>query len=286
MRIGAHVSTAGGLDKAIERAVALEAEAVQIFGSAPQAWATKPHSDAVLRAFREGAAAAGLKGAVFLHGVYLVNLATESLENLAKGVQSLVFYLDLAAALEAQGVIFHVGSHRGAGFDAVLPQVTAAVREALRRSDNPAWLIIENNAGQGNQVGGNFTEIRRIMEAVGSERIKVCLDTQHSLASGYDVASEAGLAATMDEFAAEIGLEHLVAVHANDSKTPLGAAADRHENIGDGYIGSAGFERIVAHPAFRDVPFLLEVPGVERKGPDLENMGRLKAMRLRAGLTR
>ncbi|MEK7217224.1 MAG: deoxyribonuclease IV [Chloroflexota bacterium] len=283
MRIGAHVSTAGGLDKAIDRGLALEAEAVQIFGSAPQSWALKPHPSETISAFRAKAAEAGVSDAVFLHGVYLVNLATENELNLARGIDSLVYYLDLAGAIGGRGVIFHVGSHKGAGFDAVLPQITAAINEVLRRAGNDAWLIIENNAGQGNQVGGNFREIRRIMDSVANPRMRVCLDTQHSFASGYDMATEAGLAATMAEFGSEIGFENLVAVHANDSKTPLGAAADRHENIGEGYIGYEGFRRIVGHPAFRDVPFLLEVPGLERQGPDLENMGRLKDMRAAVG---
>jgi len=284
MRIGAHVSSAGGLDKAVDRAVALGAEALQIFGSPPQGWALKPHPAETVRAFREKAAAAGLADAVFLHGVYLVNLATENETNLERGIGSLVFYLELAGQIGAQGVIFHVGSHKGAGFEAVLPQITAAIGETLRRADNEAWLIIENNAGQGNQVGGNFHEIRRIMESVASPRIRVCLDTQHALASGYDMASETGVAATMEEFRREIGFDNLVAVHANDSKTPLGAGTDRHENIGDGYIGYQGFRHIVRHRAFRDVPFLLEVPGVARQGPDLENMGRLTSMRTEAGM--
>ena len=279
MKIGAHVSTAGGLDKAIDRAVALEAEAVQFFGSPPQGWAMKTHPEDIVQSFRKKAQEGSLSDAVFLHGVYLVNLATENEINLRRGVDSLVFYLTLAHRIGAQGVIFHVGSHKGIGFDTVLPQITQSFKRVLEGAEGDAWLIIENNAGQGNQVAGNFHEIHRIMDAVKDPRVKVCLDTQHSLASGYNVATEEGLAATMEEFGREIGLENLVAVHANDSKTVLGAAADRHENIGDGFIGREGFLHILRHPAFRDVPFLLEVPGIEKTGPDEENMRRLKALR-------
>ena len=279
MRIGAHVSIAGGLDKAIERAVAIEAEAIQIFGSPPQGWALKPHPEPIIQSFRSKALEAGLSDAVFLHGVYLVNLATENEENLRKGIESLVFYLTLAHKIGAKGTIFHVGSHKGAGFDNVLPQVARSMTQALERSEGDAWLIIENNAGQGQQIGGNFQEIRKIMDAAGSPRIKVCLDTAHCLASGYDLTTTQGVAATMQEFEERIGLANLVAVHANDSKAPLGSGVDRHENIGDGHIGRGGFSSIIAHPAFRDVPFLLEVPGIENKGPDLENIKRLKAIR-------
>jgi deoxyribonuclease-4 len=122
------------------------------------------------------------------------------------------------------------------------------------------------------------------MKAVGSPRLKVCLDTQHAFATGYQVATPDGLAKTMDEFEREVGLANLVAVHANDSKCPLGGGVDRHENIGEGHIGREGFRMILAHPAFRDVPFLLEVPGFpigDKKpdGPDKENVDRLKALR-------
>ena len=279
MKVGAHVSTAGGLDKAVERAVAIEAEAIQIFGSPPQGWALKPHAPEVILRFREKAQEAGLGDDVFLHGVYLVNLATENQENLKKGIDSLSFYVTLAHHIDAKGVVFHVGSHKGSGFAAVLPQIARSMTQVLERSEGDAWLIIENNAGQGQQVGGNFGEIRQILDAVGSSRVKVCLDTAHCLASGYEITTAEGVAATMGEFAEVIGLANLVAVHANDSKVPLGSGVDRHENIGDGHIGKEGFRHILAAPAFAGVPFLLEVPGIENKGPDLENIRRLKRLR-------
>ncbi|MSQ10354.1 MAG: deoxyribonuclease IV [Dehalococcoidia bacterium] len=282
MRIGAHVSSAGGLDKAIDRAVELEVECLQLFASPPQGWAMKPPAPEVVAAFREKAAAAGLQDQSFFHGVYLVNLATENPENLHKGVASLSFYLDRCHETGVKGVIFHVGSHKGAGFDAVLPQIAGAMKEVLARSDGDSWLIIENNAGQGAQIAGNFTEIGRIMDAVGSPRVKVCLDTCHSLSAGYDLRNEAGVAAAMDEFRREVGWQHLVAVHANDSKTPLGSGVDRHENIGEGHLGLAGFLAIMKHPAFQAVPFMLEVPGMEGKGPDAENMRRLRELRTAA----
>lgn len=276
MRIGAHVSSAGSLDKAIDRAVAIGAEAVQIFGSPPQGWAFKQQAPAVIDAFRQKALDMSMAQSVFMHGVYLINLATENPDNLKKGVDSLTKTLTLAGQIGARGVIFHVGSHKGLGLDSTLGQIAASMKQALAESEGAAWLIIENNAGQGQQVGRNFHEISQIMDAVGSDRVKVCLDTQHSFASGYNVATAEGIAATMDEFGAEIGLGNLVAVHANDSKIPLAGGRDRHENIGDGFIGREGFLNIMKHPAFREVPFLLEVPGIEDTGPDIENVRRLK----------
>ena len=278
MKIGAHVSTAGGLDKAVDRAQEIGAEAMQIFGSPPQSWQRKAHPAESVQAFLTKAEAAGI-GPTFLHGVYLVNLATENADNLRKGIESLVFYLDLAAQIRSPGVIFHVGSHKGAGLDQVLGRVRDAFREALERTPPEAWLIIENNAGQGQQLGRRFEEIARIMEAVGGERVRVCLDTAHCFASGYDVSTREGLDATFEEFEREIGLHYLVAVHANDSKPAFNSNVARHANIGEGHIGLDGFRAIMKHPAFADVPFLLEVPGFEKKGPDRQNVEILRALR-------
>ena len=218
-------------------------------------------------------------GPTFFHGVYLINLATPNPENLAKGVESLVKYQNAAAAIECQGTIFHVGSHRGASFEAVLPQVVSTFHEVLEATPEGPWLIIENSAGMGHSIGSSFQEIGRMLGEVGSDRVRVCLDTQHSFANGYNVATQEGLDATMEEFEREIGLDKLVAVHANDSKCPLDGGIDRHENIGEGYIGREGFEMIMQHPAFADVPFLLEVPGPDKKGPDRQNVDLLKEMR-------
>ncbi|MBI4311594.1 MAG: deoxyribonuclease IV, partial [Chloroflexi bacterium] len=144
-------------------------------------------------------------------------------------------------------------------------------------------LIIDNSAGMGNHIGSTFHEIGRIMQAVADPRMKVCLDTQHCFAAGYNVATKDGLDAAMAEFDREVGLANLAAVHANDSKQALASGVDRHENIGEGHIGLDGFLNILRHPAFRDVPFLLEVPGFENKGPDKRNVDILKELRTRAG---
>ena len=283
MKLGAHVSTAGGIDKAIDRGVEIGSEAIQIFGSSPQGWAFKPIPEAQTRAFREKAKESDM-GPVFFHAIYLINLGTADPAQLEKGIESLVNYMHLAAEVEAGGVIFHPGSHKGAGYEAILDQTVASIERVLERSPEGPYLTLENTAGMGQHIGANLNELGGIISAVSPAhraRMKVCLDTQHCYAAGYDIATRDGLDAMLAQFDESIGLDNLVAVHANDSKYPLGAGVDRHENIGQGYIGLGGFENIMSNPAFRDVPFFLEVPGLEKKGPDRENLNSLKEIRSR-----
>lgn len=283
MRIGAHVSTAGGVDRAVDRALEMGCECLQFFVSSPQGWAYKPLDPEAAARFRERRARAGLGPAV-LHAPYLINLGASDPEHLRRSVDLLAFYLTAAAQLGAMGVVFHSGSHKGVGFEAVLPQAVSAMREALARSPEEAWLIIENTAGMGNHIAARFEEIARMMEGVASPRVKVCLDTQHLFAAGYPVTDPEGLDRTLREFDRLIGLPQLVVVHANDSQPPFASGVDRHANIGEGHIGEEGFAVMLAHPAFREVPFILEVPGADGKGPDKPNVDRLKAIRARVGV--
>ena len=282
MKLGAHVSTSGGLDKGIDRAREMGAETVQMFASSPRAWAFKPPAEEKVAAFREKAQAAGISP-VFFHGSYLVNLCGAA-ELVEKSVDSLTNHMNVAGQVGAAGVIFHGGSHRGAGFEGVLGQFTEAAQRVLSSSPTDAWLIIENSAGMGDHIGSSFSEIGTMIRAIDSPRVMVCLDTQHSVAAGYDIGDGDGINAAMEEFDREIGLSRLVAVHANDSKTALGSGVDRHENIGEGHLGITGFETVMGHPAFRDVPLILEVPGLDKTGPDKENLDRLKAVRAGLGL--
>jgi deoxyribonuclease-4 len=216
---------------------------------------------------------------VFLHGPYLINLATENPEMLQKSKDALCADLKLASAAGISGVIFHVGSHKGSGFEQALNQVVESVSACLADTPDDTWIVLENSAGSGGTVGSKFSELGAIMKGTGSARVKVCLDTQHAYAAGYDLAQPAGIDAAMEEFDKEIGFGNLVAVHANDSKIPLGGGVDRHDNIGDGHIGKRGFETIMSHKAFADVPFILEVPGVDKQGPDKPNVDTLKRIR-------
>ena len=278
MKIGAHVGSSGGLTTAFDRAQKIGAEAIQIFGAPPQTWRRRTIREDECDAFRAGIAETGIEP-VFLHGPYLINLATDSEEQLKKSTDALSGDLQLASAIGASGVIFHVGSHKGAGFEKVLPQMVAALQAVLDGTPDDAWIILENSAGQGGSVGSKLAELGTIIKEAGSTRLKVCLDTEHAYAAGYDLADPKGMDDAMSEFDREIGLAQLVAVHANDSKIELGGGVDRHENIGKGYIGRKGFEVIMAHPAFAELPLLLEVPGLEDEGPDKPNVNLLKSIR-------
>ena len=153
--------------------------------------------------------------------------------------------------------------------------------EVLEASPPGPLLLVENSAGMGAHLGASFDEIGAMIETVGSDRLKVCLDTEHCFAAGYDIANPDVIEAAMEQFDSHIGLDRLVVVHANDAKVEMGSGVDRHDNIGEGYIGIEGFEVIMGHDAFKDVPFILEVPGPDKKGPDKDNVDRLKTIRSR-----
>lgn len=275
--IGAHVSTRGGIPNAVDNAVAIGADVLQLHPRSAMQWQPLRLDDALRSAYLERYAASGLR-AHYLHAVYLINLASPRDELVRQSIDSLVHHMELARQLDADGVVIHPGSHLGAGFDGTLDQVAAAMGEVLERSpDSPARLLVENSAGSGGCVGCSFEELGRIVDAVGSQRVGVCLDTQHLFASGYDLRTPEQVALTLDRFATDVGFERLQLVHANDSRTPLGSNADRHANIGEGHIGTEAFSLLLADERLRRVPWLLEVPGTARQGPDLANVNRLRA---------
>ena len=284
MKIGAHVSTAGGISNAVGRAKEIGCEAIQIFGSSPQTWAFKPAPGEQIESFKQGLAEAGI-GPVFLHAIYLINLVTPNEDSLKKGIDLLIKYMNLAADIGAAGVIFHPGSHGGRGYEAVLPQTVDAIKTVLDASTDGPCLAVENMAGMGQHIGAKFDELGGILKAVDSPRLKICLDTQHAFAAGYDLTNPQGIKAMLDELDAGPGSANVAAVHANDSKRVCGSGVDRHDNIGDGFIGEEGFAAIMGDPAFAEVPFFLEVPGFEGKGPDQRNIDILKKIREQVGLS-
>jgi deoxyribonuclease-4 len=283
MKIGAHVSTSGGISKAVVRGQEIGCEGIQIFGSSPQTWAFKPVPGEQIELFKQGLADAGI-GPVFLHAIYLINLGTPDKEKLKKGIDSLANYMKLAADLGATGVIFHPGSHGGRGYEAVLPQTVEAIKIVLDTAPEGPVLAVENMAGMGQHIGAKFEELGGILDVVDSPRLKICLDTQHSFAAGYDLTNPDGIQAMLDELDAGPGSANVAAVHANDSKRVCGSGVDRHDNIGQGFIGEEGFAAIMANPAFADVPFLLEVLGFGGNCPDQQNMDILKRIRQQVGL--
>jgi deoxyribonuclease IV len=279
VKIGAHVSTSGGPQTCFDRAEEIGAESAQIFLTPPQQWRSSRVEPDQALAFRDRASKSSVES-VFVHGVYLINLATDDQPNLNRSTSSLKSAMNSCSQLGIKGVIFHLGSHKGQGLDSVFEQICQACTDVLKNSPDDTMLILENSAGAGGTIGSKFGDLGRIIREVGNPRVKVCLDTQHCYAAGYDLAAAEGLELAMSEFEQEVGFDQLVAVHANDSKVELGSGRDRHENIGEGHIGVEGFRRILAHRAFDKVPFLLEVPGFgAAKGPDKPNVDLLKQLR-------
>ena len=278
MLIGAHVAARGGLHNAVDNALAIGAEVIQTHPTSAQMWRRLRLEEADRQLYLQKYAAAGLRGH-YLHAVYLVNLASPKPELLRSSVASLVHYMEVAAALDAEGVVFHPGSHLGAGFESVLAQVGAAIREVVECSPpGRARLLVENSAGSGGCVGRSFEEVARVVEAAGSERVGVCLDTQHAFASGYELRDPEGVARTLAEFDRLVGFPRLGLVHANDSARALGSNADRHANLGEGEIGTAAFQLLLGDPRLRRVPWVLEVPGHERQGPDRQQVELLRRL--------
>lgn len=276
MRIGAHVSAAGGIDRAIERAVAIGAESIQIFGSPPQSLIPPQHSPESIENFKHQAVVENISP-VFLHAPYLINLATPKADYLKTCIGALTTAMKLAEDLGAQGVIFHTGSSGERPFEDVTEQIALAIKEIIG-STSTTELIIENSAGAGGTVGDRPEEIGAIIRAVGSNLVKTCLDTQHAFASGYDLTTGEGVGAMVADWDREIGLARLVVIHANDSKVPLGGNKDRHENIGQGLIGKVGFGHLKKNPALAELPWIIETPGFTDQGPDKHNIDLLRSL--------
>jgi deoxyribonuclease-4 len=216
---------------------------------------------------------------VFIHNIYLVSFGTDDPELLEKGIAATRNQLEAADTLGAVGVITHMGSHKGAGFEQALPRTAEAIGQCLE-GDARAQLILENSAGAGGNIGNSLEEIAAIITALGRPpRLAVCIDTAHALAAGYEIRTPAGFSGFLDDFDRLIGLERLAVMHLNDSKVDLGTNRDRHENIGDGFIGAEGFRVILNDPRLRDTPGLLEVPGLDgNSGPDAGNLARLREL--------
>lgn len=277
MNIGAFVSTAGGLMKMLDRADALGVESIMMFASSPQSWKRRIFDPGDISAFRHRFTDTGYDS-LWIHGTYLMNFGTANPAALRQSIDTLVLELEDAARLGARGVIFHLGSHNGRGFPAVLSQIIDGLKEAASRAPDGPLIVLENSAGMGGSIGSKFTELGQLIKQIDHPRMAVCLDTQHAFAAGYAMYTEDGLQQTLQEFDETIGLDRLVVLHANDSKVPFAGGRDRHENIGEGYITDAGWRVLLVHPALNTLPFLLEVPGLDGHGPDKPNVDRLRRL--------
>ncbi len=278
MRFGAHVSISGHIHLAVDRAAAVGCECLQIFVGNPRQWRRIEYAEADVALFRQKRARAKLDPLV-AHGVYLINLASPDDEFYARSVASLIAGVEGIHRLGGLGVITHIGSRMGRSWPEAAARVVAAVRVALESTEG-AMIILENAAGAGGAIGSSFEELAALLEALDRHRrVGVCLDTAHLFATGFDIRTAEGVAATLRAFDRTVGLKHLVAFHLNDSKSALGSHLDRHENIGRGQVGLAGFRALIHHRAARRVAGFIETPGIDRRGADRRNLDALKRLR-------
>jgi deoxyribonuclease-4 len=280
MIAGAHVSTSGGIHTAIERAEAIGADAVQVFTQSPRTWRPTNHDPANFERFKQRRAEAGI-GAVVCHALYLVNLAAPDDGIYKKSLASLVNTVEVGCAIEADGVVFHVGSHLGAGFEAGLERAVPALERALESCSETAWLLIENSAGAGGTIGRSVDELAVLVDRLDRHpRVGICLDSCHLWVSGVDVTDPAALDACLDEVDERIGLDRLRALHVNDAAAELGSNRDRHANVGEGVLGEQ-LGVFLGNPRLQGLPTILEVPGKDGHGPDADEIRKLKALHAR-----
>jgi deoxyribonuclease IV len=283
MLIGAHVSPAGGLPKAIERGVERGCEAIQIFNQSPRMWKPTAYTEKDFAQFRQAMADSPIQ-AVLIHAVYLLNCASEDPEIRAKSLHSLTHSLRVGHEIGAAGVVLHPGSAKTGHVGDAIARAGETIAQALADSEDAEGggceLHLEDTAGAGGTLGRSFDELRALIDAAGgSERLGVCLDSCHLLASGYDIRTSKGMDAVVREGARKLGKGRIRSLHLNDSQTPLGSNRDRHANLGAGEFGEEGCMAFLSAPGLQKLPCVLETPGENRAGPSREEVE--LAMRLR-----
>jgi deoxyribonuclease-4 len=278
MNIGAHVRGGGKLVPSLELGVEMGATSIQIFTQSPRMWKPSQYAPEVLAAYREAAASTPSITDTFCHATYLINLATADRDLYDKSVACLIHNLSVARGIGSSGLVLHVGSHQGAGFDTVVRQIADAFERAFVEADpSPEGvaecpILIENAAGLDGPVGRTLEEIHMMIDACNNDdRLGLCIDTQHLWASGFDYSSRAGADRLVREIEMSVGIGRLRCFHLNDSKIELGGNRDRHANIGEGMIGTRGLATLIGQPLIRDLPLILEVPG-SGDGPRAEDV--------------
>jgi deoxyribonuclease IV len=280
MLIGAHVSPAGGPAKALERARERGCRSVQIFNQSPRQWKPHTYDDAALEAYHAALPGSRVES-VIIHAVYLLNPASEDADIREKSLASLATSLQVGDALGAQGVVLHPGSALQGEVAPAIARAGKVIREALGASE-ACELHLEDTAGAGGTLGRTFGELADLLEAAGGgDRLGVCLDSCHLLASGYDVRSAEALDGVLAQFDEVVGLGRLGSLHVNDSANPLGSNRDRHANLGDGEIGAEGIAAFLSEPRFDGLPVILEGPGATGKGLEPEDVDWARELRER-----
>ncbi len=282
--LGAHVPAAGGLWNAIDNGEAIGAECIQIFGASPRTYAAVlPSAEAVAK-FKSRLKESSIK-AVYQHGAYLPNLGTADPVAMKRSIGNLAMHLEIANAIGSHGVIFHVGSPNGGDRKEALERAAAAMKEVLKRVDQSglsagsrqAQLIMENS-GSVKKIGGSIEDLAWLFKKVDDSRVKVCIDTAHSFEAGLiESYTPAHITDFITKWHDAVGISSIVAIHANDSKTPYNSQNDKHENIGQGLIGLEGFKALAKEKRLVHTSWFLEVPGFDGNGPDKKNMDLLKS---------
>ncbi len=277
MLIGAHVSPSGGLAKAVARGAEIGAESIQIFNQSPRMWRPTQYGEDDFAEFRAALAASTVE-AVVIHAVYLLNCASEDQEIRTKSLASLTHSLRIGAGIGAVGVVLHPGSAKGGHTGEAIARAGELIAAALADSER-CQLHLEDTAGAGGTLGRSFEELAALIEAGGGdERLRLCLDSCHLLASGYDIRTVAGLDETLDECDRTVGLDRLGSLHLNDSVTPLGSNRDRHAPPGKGEIGESGLAVFLSEPRFQGLAVVLETGRDDGRvtAADIELAGELR----------
>ena len=278
MIFGAHCS--GGVKGALDHAIQIGADAVQLFAQSPRMWRFPAHAEEDLARFRTRREEAGID-TVLVHSLYLCNLAAPDPAIYSKSVQTMRSTMEASCALGADGVVFHVGSHLGSGFEAGLAKVVPALRQVVELCSETTWLLIENSAGAGGTIGRSLEELAALVDALDRHpRLGVCLDTCHLYVSGVDVTDRAVLDSTLAELDRSVGLDRLRALHVNDAAAPLGSNRDRHANVLEGELGEE-LGVFLGHPSLQGLPAVMETPGPDRHGPDRAEMQKVRDLHAR-----
>jgi deoxyribonuclease-4 len=278
MLIGAHVSTAGGLAKAIERGSNLGCESIQIFNQSPRMWRPTNYGPDDFAEFKAALNDSPVE-AVVIHAVYLINCASKDKELRKKSLASLTHALRIGDGIGAAGVVLHPGAQKGEPLGPSMKRAAKVIAAALRDSDR-CPLLLEQTAGHKGLLGRNFDQTAELIELAGSgKRLGLCLDSCHLFVQGYDVTDPEHLSAIVDEADKKVGLERLRCLHVNDAAAPLGSCRDRHANIGKGEMGKQGLAAFLSEPRFEGLPATLETPGPNKKGPDKKEVQAAKRLR-------
>lgn len=271
-RIGAHVSTAGGLLNSIANIENIGGNCLQIFAGSPRFWNRTLYPESLANQFNLAKSEKDLSP-VFIHALYLINLASDKLELLEKSINSLTIDLHNGDLINSAGVIVHIGSHQGRGFDSARDQMVTAIKQIINVTKETPFLL-ENSAGQQGKIG-SLEELSVLVKDINHPRLGLCLDTAHLFGAGYDLTDTDSIVSKLNT----LGLTDKVRlIHLNDSAAPVGSGRDLHADLGKGKIGLKNLSKFVNHPALKNMPLILETPGPDKAGPDKENINRAKSL--------